>query len=302
MPGGKERAIKRRIKSVNNTRQITRAMKMVSAAKLSRAEGQTRLSAPYFDTLNRLMADLAPHLSEYPHPLSTVPEPTGRSLLILLTAEKGLCGAFNANLIRAARSYIHQQKEQGREVDLITVGRKGWLFFRRRKVEIVRHYPWFSKQATYREVKPIADLARELFFSGRYERVDLIYAHFINVVKNIPTQRQLLPITEESVRPFAEADGGGLKGEVLFEPSGPEMIGTLLPRYYEAVLFRAIQETYTSEHGARMVAMDNATQAAEDMIKTLTLWFNKARQEGITNEILDIVGGAEALRKMGGGA
>ncbi|MCH7471479.1 ATP synthase F1 subunit gamma [bacterium] len=288
--GGQD--IRRRIRFVTNTQQVTKAMKMVAAARLRKSEGRTRASRPYSDTLREVMRNLSGAGASVPHPfLQHIAPDVPRVLLVLLTSEKGLCGSFNANLIRKAVAFIKEKNTAGREVSIICVGKKGYGFAEGAGLDIAGNYPSFTHTTTFAELKPLTSQITGSYLGEEVSEVHLLYARFIHVVKNEPTLIRLLPIEE-----LPEEDEAGYSLEYDLQPSPEELLSALLPRYFQTVLFQAIIENFTSENGSRMVAMDNATNAAGDMIEELTLQYNKARQEGITLELLDIVGGAEALK------
>ena len=289
--GGKD--IRRRIRSVRNTQQITKAMKMVAAARLRKSEGRASASRPYTHTLRQVMQHLAEVASEVEHPfLAHIAPEVPRVLLVLFTGDKGLCGSFNANLIRRAELFIRQQHERGCEVDLICAGKKGYMYFRGGASPLKGYYPGFTHKTTFAELKPLTAQLSDDYLKKEVSEVYVIYARFVNVVKNIPTLVRLLPVE----RIERDADSHGFRQDFTLEPSPEELLTLLLPRYFQTVLFQAAIENFTSENGARMVAMENATTAAGEMIDALTLQYNKARQQGITLELLDIVGGAEALK------
>ncbi len=290
--GGKE--IRRRIRSVKSTQQITKAMKMVAAARLRKAEGRTEASRPYTDTLREVMGRLGAVAAEVDHPyLRHIAPDEPRVYLLLLTSDKGLCGAFNSHLLRRAESFIAEQRERGRSVGVICAGKQGADWARKTGQDVVERYPSFTDQTTFADLSAVMQQLSQAYLSREVSEVHLIYARFVNVVKNIPTVVRLLPIED---LPAGEEQEHEYRQEYMLEPSPEELLASLLPSYFRTVLFQAAIENFTSENGARMVAMDNATNAAADMIDELTLQYNKARQAGITLELLDIVGGAEALK------
>ena len=293
MPKG-GRDIRRRIKSVAGTQQLTKAMKMVAAAKLRKSESRAQASRPYSATLSEVLGHLAAMPLDYEHPfLRHIAPDVLKVMAVLFTGEKGLCGAFNSNLARAALEFIKLQERQGRQVGLVLAGKKGHGYFAKRRPELIEgRYAGFTNKTTFADLKPLSNQLSAAYIGKAVCEVYLIYARYVNVVKSVPTVVRLLPI--ESLE-----DGQGARGhrtEYDLEPSPHELLRVLLPRYFQTVLFQAAIEGFTSESGARMVAMDNATRAAGEMIDNLTLQYNKARQAGITLELLDIVGGSEALK------
>jgi F-type H+-transporting ATPase subunit gamma len=290
--GGKE--IRSRIKSVAGTQQITKAMKMVAASKLRRSESRAQASRPYSSTLNQVLGNLAGITTDIEHPyLHHIAPEVQRVMAVLFTSDKGLCGSFNSHLIRKTSEFIREQHRQGREVDLVLVGKKGYQFFSKNHPSLVAGYfPGVTNKTTFADLRPVTNQLTGAYLNKAVAEVFLIYARYVNVVKNIPTIMRLLPI--ETL-----ADSGDEqrhRADFDLEPSPEELLQALLPRYFQTALFQASIESFTSENGARMVAMDNATNAADEMIANLTLQYNKARQAGITLELLDIVGGSEALK------
>ena len=287
--GGKE--IRNRIKSVKSTQQITKAMKMVAAARLRKSEGRTQASRPYTDTLAGVMRNLASVVGEVDHPfLSHVNPDAPKVMLLLFTGDKGLCGSFNTNLVKRAELFIREQKALGRETQIVFVGKKGWQQLGKGE----KWFPGFNENTSYADLKPVNTVLTNAYMDGSVAEVHMIYARFINVMKSDPTAVRLLPI--QSLEPAGEDEAEGFAENYDLEPSPEELLTALLPRYFQTIMFQAAMENFTSENGARMVAMENATKAAGDMIDALTLEYNKARQAGITLELLDIVGGAEALK------
>jgi len=290
--GGKD--ILRRIKSVKNTQQITKAMKMVAAARLRKSESRAQASRPYTDTLRKVMSSLSGLTGDSSHPyLAHIHPEVNRVMVVLFSSDKGLAGAFNVNLIRKSEEFIREQRARGNEVELVMVGRKAYQYFRRRGWSTGELIPAFTNSTTFAEMRPLTHRITDAYMNGQVSEVYLVYARYINVARNIPTVVRLLPI---------EAPAGTMAGKTGFneeyelEPSPEALLELLLPRYFQTVLFQASIENFTAENASRMVAMENATKAAGDMIKALTLQYNKARQAGITLELLDIVGGAEALK------
>jgi len=263
-------------------------MKMVSAAKLKKAEGRIEAARPYFNGLESLRSYVAGYAKEMTHPfLEQTAAPSGKILLLLITSDKGLCGSFNANLIRKAEAFRRQHDDK--EVVLVTLGRKGHDYFSRRGLPVLGRFPNFTREATFSDLHSLFDVVLSSYLKGAVESVWMIYAQFINPMKNVPTQRQILPIAFDPTE-------GEAPGDLILEPAGEALLEVLLPRLFKMGVFHAVLESYVSENGARMIAMENATSAAADMIDSLTLEYNKARQAAITKELLDIVGGAEAMK------
>jgi len=286
--------IRRRLKSVKNTQQITKAMKMVSAAKLKRAQDRVVTARPFANKMIEVLGQLADRTDEnFHHPLLDQRE-DDNYLLVLITADKGLCGAFNTNLIKAAQVFINDN--QGKQIDILAVGRKGRDFFRRRGFSIVGEYIGLTGKGRV-EFGEALEVARDVIHrfteDEKIDKVFVIYNEFKSVLQQRVIVEQLLP-TARTVR----EDGGANQSETLidyiYEQPPAEIFSTLLPRLIETQIFRALLESVASEHGARMTAMDSASKNANELIDTLTLNMNRVRQAAITNEIIEIVSGAAA--------
>jgi F-type H+-transporting ATPase subunit gamma len=282
------RDIRKRIASVKNTQKITNAMKMVSAAKLRRAEEAIKAARPFAEKMRAVLMSLASRANPSAHPMLEV-RPVQKALLILITADRGLCGAFNTNLNRRAEAFVKEMKAKGVQVDLINVGRKGNDYFRRRQVQIAERFINVMNQVSFELAGQVIDAAAERFNLGEYQEVYLLYNSFRTAVTQIVTFRRLLPIKPEQ-------DDAPRDREYLYEPSEEELLEGILPRYIQVQVYTGLLDSVASEHGARMTAMEAATTNAEDMIYKLTLKHNRLRQESITTELMEIVGGAEALK------
>jgi len=278
------KAIRKRISSVRNTQQITKAMKMVAAAKLRRAQEAVVQSRAYVEKLAGVVAGLASEASLREHTLVRERSPEGRVMLIVLTSDRGLCGGFNTNLIRLAEKFLATPE---RTAVLGTIGRKAHDFYKRRSVEIVEHVP-ATGAAPIELARDIVARAVARFVNDEVDAIYLLFSRFRSAISQVPTLERLLPIEA----PAASDD----PREYLFEPDRNAVIESLLPRYVEVKVFQAVLESIASEHGARMTAMESASKNANDMIERLTLEMNRARQATITKELMEIVGGAEALK------
>ena len=288
------RDIRRRIRSVESTQKITRAMKLVAAARLRRAQERIVAARPYAGKMAELLGNLVSSAAagdEVPHPLLARREGPRRQIVII-TADRGLAGAFNSNVIRRSVEFIRQSSAP--DVTLVVVGRKGRDFFRRRGYAIKQEMVGFWDRLAYSHAGELADAFMRQYLEGEVDEVHLLYNEFRSVAVQRPVREQLLPI------PRAE-DGGAGEGaaavDYLYEPSAEAILGDLLPRHVRMQVYRAFMESLAGEYGARMTAMEAATKNAKDMIGVLTIQYNKARQEKITKELLDIVGGAEALKQ-----
>ncbi|MDR3562520.1 MAG: ATP synthase F1 subunit gamma [Negativicutes bacterium] len=280
------RDIRRRIKSVKNIQQITKAMKMVAAARLRRAQERAISSRPYTDKIREILASVVGGTKDVAHPLLAVRE-VERTGYLILGADKGLAGAYTSNLIREVLPYV-----QGKDAaHLLTVGRKARDYFKRRSYKIDQQYTGFSEKPTYQHA---VDMARDIasaYAAGEYDEVYLVYTKFFSPINQKPTVIRLLPVDTSD----SQADSEQPK-EYIFEPSAEEVLGLLLPKYLETVIYGALLQAAASELGSRMTAMASATDNAQELISKLVLNYNKVRQANITREISEIVGGAEALK------
>jgi F-type H+-transporting ATPase subunit gamma len=290
--------IRRRIKSVKNTQQITKAMKMVSAAKLKRAQDRVITARPFANKMMQVLGALANRTDEnFHHPLLDA-RGDERYLLVLVTADKGLCGAFNTNLIKAAQSFIRDNS--GKEVELLTAGRKGRDFFKRRQFTIAGEYIGLTGKGRvdFSEALEVAgDVIKRFTDDEKIDKVFIIYNEFKSVLQQRVVIEQLLPFSrtsESDLAPEAPVAERNLV-DYIYEQSPAEIFSVLLPRLVETQVFRALLESVASEQGARMTAMDSASKNAKELIDSLTLNMNRVRQAAITNEIIEIVGGAAAL-------
>ena len=285
------RDIQRRIRSVQSTQKITRAMKLVAAAKLRRAQERIISARPYAAKMAELLGNLVSGAEDAGHPLLEQREGPRRQIVII-TADRGLAGAFNSNILRRANELIRESSAA--ELTLIVVGRKARDFFRRRSYTVKRDLIGFWDRLSYTHACDLADLFMQQFLDNEVDEVVLLYNEFRSVAVQRPVRVQLLPI------PHAEAGGEGTvpeQADYIYEPSAEAILGDLLPRHVRMQVWRALMESAAGEHGARMTAMEAASKNAKDMIGVLTIQYNKARQEKITKELLDIVGGAEALKQ-----
>lgn len=281
--------IRRRIRAVKSTQQITKAMKMVAASKLRRAQDRILHARPYAAQMRHVLSSLASRVDPSAHPLLAVREEAegSRVLLVVVTADKGLCGSFNTNIIKTAATYIAEHRD--REFVLGLVGRKGRDFFRRRGFEPVFERVNLFARLGYPDAQAIATAAVREFTSGRVARVDLVYNEFKSVLRQRPVVEPLLPI----VRLDLDTLDPAARVEYLYEPSPQQIFDDLLPRHVEIQVFHALLESAAAEHAARMIAMDNATKNSMEIVDQLTLHMNKVRQAGITREIIEVVSGAQ---------
>jgi F-type H+-transporting ATPase subunit gamma len=288
MPSLKD--IRKRIGSVKNTQKITRAMKLVAAAKLRRAQERILSARPYADKMGELLAHLVSGADGASHPLLEQREGPRRQIVVV-TADRGLAGAFNSNILRRAIEFVRESNTT--ELTLVVVGRKARDFFRRRPYTIKRDMVGFWDRLAYAHASELADYFMQQYLEGEVDEVHLLYNEFRSVAVQRPVRRQLLPI------PSATEGQGESAAPVdyIYEPGPEAILGDLLPRHVRMQVYRALMESLAGEYGARMTAMEAATKNAKEMIDILTIQYNKARQEKITKELLDIVGGAEALKQ-----
>lgn len=283
--------IKRRIKSVKNTQQITKAMKMVAAAKLRKAQEDIIAARPYADRMLGMIARVAAMAPVESHPLFSSTGSTGRVELVVITSDRGLCGGFNNSIIRMADRFI-RERDQG-TVALHLIGKRAGDHFRRRPTDIVRSEPIGNARLSYDMTLPMAADRIESYLKedGGADEVYLLYNQFRSALVQEPVLQKVLPM-----EPEGEAVPEAERREILFEPCIEDVLDGLLPKYVEVQIFRALLESVASEHGARMTAMDAASKSASSMIDSLTLSYNRARQASITKELMEIIGGSEALK------
>jgi F-type H+-transporting ATPase subunit gamma len=302
------RDIRNRIESVENTKQVTRAMKMVAAAKLRRAQDRIFQTRPYAYKVGELISHLKRELDPTVHPFFTAPEETEGVLVIVVTADRGLCGAFNSNIIKRAETLIeteYAEQAKNDELYLLCVGEEGHRHFKRTDYPLVGDYQGIFDDLKFPVGQRIVQDAVEGFERGIWGEVKLVYNEFKNTIVQILIAEPLLPIPEERFEtPVMEEEANlvdlpenGQVIDYIFEPDARGLLDELVPRFLHYQMWRALLESNAAEQGARMVAMDNATENAEELIDDLTLEFNRARQSAITMEILDITTGAEALEE-----
>ena len=285
--------IRRKIGAVKKTQQITKAMNMVSAAKLRGAQQRMEGFRPYAGAFVKMLGNMAGRVEPEIHPFFQQAASVQRVGLVLMTADRGLCGSFNVNLINTAVKFIREKEAAGIEISLICVGRKGRDFFRRRKQEMLAQYVDVWNKFDFSNAVTVAREIMSAFLTGGVQEVHLIHSSFINMAIQRPKMVQLLPVKASEAEAEAEA---GASTEYLFEPPMEQFLEYLLPKYINVLVYHGFLENSASEYAARMTAMDNAQANCKEMITTLSLIMNKARQAAITRELMDIVGGAEALK------
>ena len=291
MPSLKD--VKMKIGGVKKTSQITSAMNMVAAAKLRGAQQKMEDFRSYAEKFNQAMSNLSGNMESGQFPLMEVRD-VQTVELVIVTSDRGLCGSFNSNILKLAEKLIREYETEGKKVTLVCVGKKGNAYFRKTGrtrnsfPDIMGNFQMFNARA-------IAQDVAANFLAGEADKVHVLYGKFMSVAVQKPAHEVLLPVQPEAEE-SAEAETGTIASDYIYEPSPTEIMDVLLPLYMNVMIYHAMLETGASEHAARMSAMDNATRACRDMIDSLTLLYNKARQAGITAELMDIVGGAEALK------
>lgn len=293
------REIRRRITGVRNTQKITKAMKMVAAAKLRRAQDAIISTRPYARKLGELLRHLVTKVDTGLNPLLT-PRAVKHVALVVVTADRGLCGAFNSNIIKATVSHIKEHYQSYYEADhglrLVTVGKKGFDYFNKRDFELYSKHVGIFQNLGFNHARSIVAELTEGYLNGEFDLVVVIYNEFKSVIQQRIIVEQLLPIPPEETAPPHDLKSLA-QVEYIYEPSSAEIINALVPHHLNFQMWRILLESNAAEQGARMTAMDNATTNAGELIRDLTLSYNKARQASITKELLEIVSGAEALKK-----
>lgn len=292
MAGGQERVLRRRIKSIQSTQKITRAQELIAASRIVRAQGRVHAAQPYSDSITEVVSDLAAVGGSAESAL-LVPRPEVRRVAhIVVAADRGLCGAYNSNVLRTAEAAVVEDQALGRGYSLITVGRKAEAYFRYRDYDVDASFSGFTDQPTYEDARGIGQAATRAFVAEETDLVEIIYTRFVSAGVQSVERQTLVPLARDEVA----QDDGGVKASYEFEPSPDTILDALLPRYVESRVFAALLNAAASEHASRQRAMKSATDNAHDLIISLTRVMNRARQEQITTEIMEIVSGAEALR------
>jgi F-type H+-transporting ATPase subunit gamma len=293
MAGGQERVLRRRIRSIQSTQKITRAQELIAASRIVRAQGRVHAAQPYSDSITEVVSDLASGGGISSALL--VPRPEVRNVAhIVIAGDRGLCGAYNSNVLRTAEAAIAEDRAAGRGYSLITSGRKAEAYFRYRDYEITAAFSGFSDQPTYEDARPIGEVATRGFLAEDTDLVEIIYTRFVSAGIQVVERQTLVPM----VRPEVETttSSGAVPASYEFEPSPDSILDLLLPRYVDSRVFAALLNAAASEHASRQRAMKSATDNAGDLIISLSRVMNRARQDSITTEIMEIVSGAEALR------
>jgi F-type H+-transporting ATPase subunit gamma len=286
-------SLRRKIASVKNTQKITKAMKMVSAAKLKRAQDRILAARPYAHQLREVMGNLSERVNRSSHPLLQRRDGNATELLVV-TSDRGLCGAFNTNILRQAVEFLEEQARQGKQVSVSLAGRKSIDFFRRRNWKIRQQWGGVFDRLSFEHALDIGQNIVSQYHEGTFDQLYVVYNEFKSVMQQQVIVEKLLPI--ESVQEPGVREKPATGGSYLYEPDENELLATLLPKHFEIQTYRVLLESAAAEQAARMTAMDGATRNAGELIKKVTLFYNKTRQAAITKELMDIVGGAEALK------
>ena len=295
--GAKLREVRRRIRSVQSTMKITRAMELIATSRIAKAQQRVEAARPFADRLTEAISDIASASSALKHPLlEQRPEPKGAAVFVV-TSDRGLAGAYSSSVLRRAEELLAKLREEGKEPKLFVTGRKGVSYYRFRRRAVEASWTGFSETPTYEKAKEIADAMLERFTGGDVDEIHGVFTDFISATRQRPVARRFVPLVVEEVERPAEQRGPLAQYE--FEPEPHALLEALLPRYIETRVFNALLEDAAAENAARRRAMSAATDNAEELIKVLTRVANQARQSEITTEISEIVGGAEALRQAG---
>lgn len=284
------RTIRKRISSVKSTQQITKAMKMVSAAKLRRAQEAINAARPYAKKLREVVQSIAAQAGPEAHPLLAQRAPKVLAILVI-TSDRGLCGGFNSNLLRATQRFIAEQAPRYERIDLYVVGRRARDFFKRRKFEMSKEYIGVLSKLSFIDAEQIARDLVGAYLDGTFDELVVGFNEFRSAISQTPRFEKMFPIVLDAGKESAASTV-----DYLYEPGQEAILATLLPKYVETTIFRYLLESLAGEHGARMASMDSATNNSREMISSLTLTMNRARQATITKELMEIIGGAEALK------
>ncbi len=291
MAGGKERVLRRRIASVQSTKKITRAMELIAATRVAKAQQRAGEARPYAEQITGVIQDLAEGGADVSHPLLAQPEQVGKVAYVVMTSDRGLAGAYNTSVIRTAEREIMAIRSEGKDYALVLIGKKAESYFRFRNYKIDAVFTDMSDTPRFEDARRVAETVSDLFIDGDVDQVELVYTRFLSMASQQVAVRRFLPLQTREREDRSEA-----LASFEFEPSPEGVLESLLPRYVEARLFAALLDSAASEHASRQRAMKAATDNAEELILTLSRAMNRARQDSITTEIMEIVGGAEALR------
>ena len=297
MAGGQERVLRRRIKSVESTKKITKAMELIAASRIVKAQARVAAARPYSEQITDVILHLSGAGASLNHPLLTPRDEVRTVGLVVITADRGLAGGYNSTVIRAAERALQAEVAAGREYSLILVGKKALNYFRFGGYRIDASFNGFSDNPTYEDARTIAAEVRERFDNGAIDQLELVYTQFLSVATQRSTVRRFLPLEATSMVEAAQ----GPQADYEFEPAPGQILDAIVPRYVEARLYAALLDAAASEHAARQRAMKSATDNADELIKVLSRKMNRARQDSITTEIIEIASGAEALAAAASG-
>lgn len=283
------------IAGVKKTKQITKAMNMVASAKLRGAQSRIERFRPYAEKFYDMLGDLASKADENAHPLLEVREEIKTCAIVLATSDRGLCGSFNAGLLNKADKLAKAKVAEGKDVKFYCVGKKGRDFVAKSDFDLVKGYPDAMGNFDFSLANELGMEVIHSYLTGEFDEVVLVYGEFVSMAKQLPVVQQILPMSSVDA-PEVEEETTGVKKEFIYEPAVEGLLAELLPRFIKVQIYRGLLDTSASEHAARMAAMDNATKNCDEMVENLTLIFNKTRQAAITSDLMDIVGGAEALK------
>jgi F-type H+-transporting ATPase subunit gamma len=297
MAGGQERILRRRIKSVQSTRKITKAMELIAASRIVKAQQRVAAARPYAEQITEVIRNLAAAGAGSSSPLLQQRDEVRKIAYVVIASDRGLAGGYNSSVIRAAERSIARQRAAGAETALVTVGKKVGSYFRFRRYDIDDSFAGFSDSPSYEDARAIAEAVTSRFEAGEYDQVEIAFTQFLSAGSQRVVIRRLMPLDTST---FERASDDGPSADYEFEPSPEEILDRLLPRYAEARVYAALLDAAASEHAARQQAMKSATDNAEELITKLGRVMNRARQDAITTEIMEIIGGAESLRQGAG--
>jgi F-type H+-transporting ATPase subunit gamma len=295
--GGQEKVLRRRIRTVQSTKKITRAFELIAASQIVRAQNRLTGFRPYLKGIAQILTEAAADAGHAAGRVLGVPESPEHVLVLAVVADRGLCGAYNANVLRLAERTVRGLEAQSVDNKLMSIGRKAQSYFRFRRIPLEQSFSGFSDRPTFEDARRVAAVITPLFLAEEVDQVLIVSTRFVSAGTQVVETRQLLPLPEPTGEDGEDDEQPRREGYTEFEPESPELLVELVPRYVEAALFGALLEAAASEHTARQRAMAAASENADELAKTLTRDMNRARQDAITTEIMEIVGGAEALRQ-----
>jgi F-type H+-transporting ATPase subunit gamma len=295
--GGQEKVLRRRIRTVQSTKKITRAFELIAASQIVRAQNRLTGFRPYLKGIAEILAEAAADAGHAAGRVLGVPESPQRVLVLAVVADRGLCGAYNANVLRLAERTVRDLETRSVDNTLMSIGRKAQSYFRFRRIPLEQSFSGFSDRPTFEDARRVAEVITPLFLAEEVDQVMIVSTRFVSAGTQVVETRQLLPLPEPTGDDSVDEEAPRREGYTEFEPESPDLLVELVPRYVEAALFGALLEAAASEHTARQRAMAAASENADELAKTLTRDMNRARQDAITTEIMEIVGGAEALRQ-----